>query len=87
MTEKIELADIGTGESLGFLNITDYTKCVVCGGIDFNIYKMEARYYAICNKCHSRFLDTGNIVTGGKPKWQYGLEKYEKCRNESVFDF
>lgn len=27
-----------------------------------------------CGKCHSRFLDTGNLVTGEKPKWQYGLK-------------
>ena len=54
MTEKVELIDIGTGESLGILNIADYIKCTVCGGIDFNIYKMEAKYYAICKECHEK---------------------------------
>jgi hypothetical protein len=52
MAEKFELTDIATGESLGVLNITDYIKCTVCGGIDFNIYKIETSYYAICKECH-----------------------------------
>lgn len=33
MTKKRELTDIGTGKSLGILNIADYIKCTVCGGI------------------------------------------------------
>lgn len=56
--------------------------CPYCNGDEFrsqgsrkHLYHMFR--YTKCGKNHSRFLDTGNIVTGGKQKWQYGLEKYE----------
>jgi hypothetical protein len=39
--------------------------------------------YIICFNVTSA---TGGLVLKGKPKWQYGLEKYEKC-NVSLFDF
>lgn len=65
--------------------------CPYCNGDDFRSQGPRKHLYHMfqcnkCNKCHSRFLDTGNLVIGGKPKWQYGIEKNEKC-NDSLFDF
>lgn len=53
--------------------------CPYCNGDKFRSQgpRKQRSYHMFqctkCGKCHSRFLDTGNLVTIGKPKWKYML--------------
>jgi predicted RNA-binding Zn-ribbon protein involved in translation (DUF1610 family) len=63
--------------------------CPDCGNDEFRSQGPRKHLYHMfqcrkCDKCHSRFLDTGNIVTGGKPKWQYGPQIVELDGFETI---
>lgn len=60
--------------------------CPSCNSDEFRSQGPRKHLYHMfqckkCKKCHSRFLNTGKIVIGGKEKWEYGFQEplKEEC--------
>lgn len=63
--------------------------CPDCGSDEFRSQGPRKHSYHTfqcrkCGKCHSRFLDSGNLVNKGKPKWQYGPQIVETDGFEKI---
>jgi hypothetical protein len=63
--------------------------CPDCGNDEFRSQGPRKHLYHMfkckkCGMCHSRFLDSGNLVDKGKPKWQYGPQIVETDGFEKI---